>query len=44
MRDLQGRALQTMAFALSRRADGRAFIDAIYVMRNPDKLAHLRAP
>ncbi len=44
MRDLQGRALQTMAFGLSRRADGRACIDAIYVVRNPDKLAHLRAP
>lgn len=43
MRDLQGRALQTMAFALSRRADGRACIDAIYVVRNPVKLAHLRA-
>lgn len=42
MRDLQGHALQTMAFALSRRADGRAYVETIYVVRNPDKLAHLR--
>ncbi len=44
MRDLQGQALQTMAFALARRADGRACVATIYVVRNPDKLVHLRAP
>jgi RNA polymerase sigma-70 factor (ECF subfamily) len=44
MRDLQGRALQTIAFALSRRADGRACVAEIYVVRNPDKLAHVREP
>ena len=43
MRDLQGHALQTMAFGLSRRADGRACVATIYVVRNPDKLAHVRA-
>jgi RNA polymerase sigma-70 factor (ECF subfamily) len=44
MRDLQGRALQTVAFRLGRRADGRACIEAIYAMRNPDKLAHVPGP
>jgi RNA polymerase sigma-70 factor (ECF subfamily) len=44
MRDLRGHALQTMAFALSRHADGRACVAEIYVVRNPDKLAHVREP
>jgi hypothetical protein len=33
-----------VAFALSRRADGRACVARIYVVRNPNKLTHVREP
>lgn len=36
-----GAAIQTIALRVARRADGRLCIDAVYVVRNPDKLAHL---
>lgn len=42
--DLQGRAVQTVALQLDRDAQGRARVAAIYVTRNPQKLAHLKLP
>lgn len=39
--DGQGRAQETMALAMAVDAQGRTRVEAIYVVRNPDKLAHL---
>ncbi|MBI5256978.1 MAG: RNA polymerase sigma factor SigJ [Burkholderiales bacterium] len=39
--DEQGRAVQTVALALAPGAGGGPRVEAVYVMRNPDKLAHL---
>ncbi len=40
--DEQGHAQQTVALALGVGADGRPCVQAVYVVRNPDKLARLR--
>lgn len=37
--DRQGRLVQAMAFQLGRNAAGAPCVSAVYVMRNPDKLA-----
>nr|WP_246312409.1 RNA polymerase sigma factor SigJ [Aquabacterium terrae] len=40
--DARGAPLQTIALRPARRADGRLCVDAVYVVRNPEKLQHLR--
>ncbi len=39
MADAEGRVLQTVALQLGLNAQGRVCVEAIYVTRNPQKLA-----